>query len=243
MQAHARPDDSAQSGSSFALSRKVFASKWGHHRSRRPPLEGLIFDLDGTLADTFVDLGEALNATRRAFGMMALPHQQLRMHIGWGAEYLVRELVPGCEGALECFLDFYRRGCLRHTRLRPGAHAILQRFAGRPMAVVTNKPIAHTERILGGLGIRRAFELVLGGDSLPQRKPHPLPIEQVLRSWQLPANRVVLIGDGVQDLQAAHAARVRALGVLGGVGSPRELARWNPERILTHLGLLALHFS
>ena len=209
------------------------------HPSSRPRLAGVIFDLDGTLADSFTDIAAALNHARETFDLPPLPYAKIRGTVGSGSTYLVKSLVPVPESefqrAYNAYLGHYEAHMLDNTRLYPGVLEVLAHFAGRPLAVVTNKNIAFAEPILKGLGIREHFQLVLGGDSLPKRKPDPLPVRKVLERFGLKAAETALVGDGLHDIQAARAAGVIAVGVTTGVESRASLLAASPFCLLESL--------
>ncbi|NUN53579.1 MAG: HAD hydrolase-like protein, partial [Planctomycetaceae bacterium] len=152
-----------------------------------PRPRALLLDLDGTLADTLPDLARAVNQARSLLGWPGMPVAAVRVHVGDGVQRLLR----GCTGlddrTVELLLprwrEFYLEHCVEETALLPGARELLgeARARGIPMAVVTNKPLAPTRRILEGLGIDGFFGAVLAGDSLPARKPDPAPVREALR--------------------------------------------------------------
>ena len=201
-----------------------------------------MFDLDGTLADSFTDIAAALNLTRADFGLAPLPYEKVRETVGSGSTYLVKTLVPVPESefkrAYESYQDHYEAHLLDHTRLYPGVPEVLRHFAGRPLAVVTNKNQRFAEAVLKGLGIRDHFQLVLGGDALARRKPDPLPVRTVLERFNLPAAESALVGDGLHDMEAAHGAGVIAVAVTTGVESRETLQAASPAYLMASLSEL-----
>ncbi len=187
-----------------------------------PRPRALLLDLDGTLADTLPDLARAVNHVRARMGWSPMPVPAVKVHVGDG----VHRLLSGCTGldgkTVEMLLpgwrEFYLAHCTEETTLVPGALAFLEaaRALSLPMAVVTNKPLAHAERILGTLGIAPFFGAVLGGDSLPVRKPDPAVIlEALARLGSLPPAEAWVVGDGHQDVEAARGAGAAAVLVPG----------------------------
>ena len=206
---------------------------------------GLIFDLDGTLVDSFGDIAAALNDTRAQYGLPALTLAQVRAEVGSGSEYLVRRLVPGPPAeqaaALTFYLARYEERALQQTRPFPGVLEVLEHFADRPLAVVTNKTQRLTRCILEGLGWWERFRIVLGGDALERCKPDPLPVQQVLQCFALAPQEVVLIGDGLHDLHAGQAAGVRTVAVTTGVESRASLEAHGADHVIDRMdALLAL---
>lgn len=204
----------------------------------------LIFDLDGTLVDSFADIATALNLTRAHFGLSAVSQAEVTRHVGSGAAYLVNALVPiadlrdaretGAE-AFRFYLARYREHALEQSRVYAGVEAVLRNFAQRRLAVVTNKPEALAEHVLKGLGIRAPFQMVVGGDSLKCKKPHPLPIQHVLEAIAVRPESAVMIGDGLHDIEAGRAAGVRTVAVTTGVASRTELEAAGADHVLDSL--------
>lgn len=196
------------------------------------PLAAVLLDLDGTLVDSAEDLMEALNDLLAREGLRAVDPDETRAMIGDGALKLVeRALVrTGGEGArapdlLPRFLALYEPRASRKTRPFPGVVDTLQglRERGLRLAVVTNKPEAATHAILEALDLAPLFDAVIGGDTLPERKPRPAPLLEALR--RLGTDAAVMVGDNHHDVQAAHAAGLKAVLVSYGYahGPPRSL--------------------
>jgi phosphoglycolate phosphatase len=182
----------------------------------------LLLDLDGTLADTLPGLAASVNALRERLGMGPLAAAEVRRHLGDGA----RDLLVKCTGLDGAAADLhlgpwradYLERCTAGTTLLPGAADLLAAAAARgiPAAVVTNKPLAPSERILGALGVRGRIAAVVGGDSLPVRKPDPAMVHEALRLLgSVPPAEAWLVGDGPQDVAAARAAGCAGILVRG----------------------------
>jgi len=205
----------------------------------RPAIRGLIFDLDGTLVDTLDDLAQAVNLTREHYGLAPLPREAIVPNIGNGGPHLVRATVPPAaerfEEVFARYLAFYNEHLLDHSRLHAGVAEVLAHYAERVLGVVTNKAIHETERILAGLQVRERFRLVLGGDSLPERKPHPLPLLHFMERFGLAPGEVVMVGDGYHDVRAGKAAGVLTVAITTGVGSRAELEAEGPDHIITRM--------
>lgn len=190
----------------------------------------IIFDLDGTLIDSSVDIAWAANRTLAAFGYGERPLTAIKEHIGWGVRPLLEKLMPG-EGedkiteAREKFLEIYGGHLMVDTVMYQGVEETLKHFAGleKLMAIITNKPVGLTLRILDELRIAGLFRMVLGGDSLPNKKPHPEPVEKTLKGLGADPSRTVVVGDSPVDCEAGRAAGTKTIGVSYGFRGRKEL--------------------
>jgi phosphoglycolate phosphatase len=197
----------------------------------------LIFDLDGTLIDSKLDLAHAVNATRLHMGMSALDHERVYSYVGNGAPLLIRRALGEratevhVEEALEFFLEYYREHYLDHTVLYPGVRESLDRFraAGKRMAVLTNKPVRISTAIVNGLGVGEHFFRVYGGNSFDFKKPNPIGVEALIREAGVTAGRTLMIGDSSVDIQTARNAGILSCGVTYGF-QPETLADPEPDR-------------
>lgn len=178
----------------------------------------LVWDLDGTLVDSREDLACAINAMLAHLGRPTLPLDRVVAFVGNGARTLVRRCLgeegPEDEG-LAFFLAYYRDHLLDRTRPYDGIPGQLEALAARGLthAVLTNKPLAHAEAILAGLGLRARFQRVIGGDSFATRKPHPEGAQALLREAGIAPQEALLIGDSDNDVLTAKAAGMWSLGV------------------------------
>jgi phosphoglycolate phosphatase len=205
-------------------------------------MELLIFDLDGTLIDSKLDLAQAVNATRKHMGMSELQNELVYSYVGNGAPVLIRRALGGhaSEGevqeALEFFLEFYREHCLDYTVLYPGVRESLDRFraAGKRMAVLTNKPVRVSTAIIEGLGVGPHFFRIYGGNSFDFKKPHPIGVETLIREAATSAGETLMIGDSSVDIQTARNAGIRSCGVTYGF-QPESLADPAPDRLVDRM--------
>lgn len=205
----------------------------------------LIFDLDGTLIDSQLDLAHAVNAARAYMGMGPLPHETVFSYVGYGAPVLVRRAL-GPEAseedvarALAYFLEYYREHMLDHTTLYPGVRETLDTFHehGIPMAVLTNKPVRFSQAIIDGLGLSGHFFRVYGGNSFEQKKPDPTGVERLLEESGASRAAALMVGDSAVDVRTARNAGIRAAGVTYGF-QPETLAADPPDYLLDHLSEL-----
>lgn len=196
----------------------------------------VIFDLDGTLIDSAPHLGHALNRLLAERGRPAVTGEMLRSLIGDGPRLLVERgfastgrVLPVEEvgPALARFLDLYAGLPADPGSVYPGVPQTLARLvdAGHPIGLCTNKPQAIARSLLAELGLLPFFGAIVGGDSLPQRKPAPEPLLAVLAALGAPTSAAVMVGDGPNDVAAAHAAGVASILVSYGYarGNPADL--------------------
>ena len=184
-----------------------------------------VFDLDGTLVDSRQDLANAANALVTELGGAPLPGSRIADMVGEGAALLVRRLLaaggldPELPGALPRFLDLYDERLLEHTRPYDGTVAMLEAVGARlPLAVLTNKPQAATEKLLDGLNLYRFFRDVIGGDTELGRKPHPAGLGELARRAGVPVASTILIGDSPIDLETSRRAGCRVILLSYGFG-------------------------
>jgi phosphoglycolate phosphatase len=181
-------------------------------------LRAVLFDLDGTLLDTAPDMVGALNALRRDESLAPLPYDVIRSAVSHGAARVVKAGFPDAnpEAALQLqrrFLEIYRGALSRETRLFPGMSEVLDALAGLSIksGIVTNKAAWLTEPLLEELGLRARFACVVSGDTLAERKPHPLPLLHAAALAGVSPSECIYVGDAERDVQAAHAAAMPAL--------------------------------
>ena len=185
----------------------------------------LIFDLDGTLIDSKLDLALSVNATLEHMGRPPLPHETIYRYVGNGAQMLIqralgREATPQeAESGLAYFLAYYREHMLDNTVPYPGVREGLELLVDRPMAVLTNKPVRFSNWILEGLGLSRYFRYVYGGNSFEKKKPDPIGVEVLLRDLQLAPRETMMVGDSDVDVRTARNSGIWACGVSYGLGT------------------------
>ncbi|WP_262028088.1 phosphoglycolate phosphatase [Microvirga sp. Mcv34] len=204
------------------------------------PLKAIIFDLDGTLVDSARDLMDAVNILLAHEGLRPIDLVEVKSMIGDGAAKLVERAVSATGGDLSRlptlvahFLQIYEGKASHHTEAYPGVADTLAglRSLGLPLAVVTNKPYGATIAILEALDLRAFFDAVVGGDTLPERKPHPAPILAALNQLGVAPEAALMVGDNYHDVQAARSAGVRAFAVTYGY-SHKPHAELGADRLI-----------
>ena len=209
----------------------------------------VIFDLDGTLIDSRLDLVHSVNATLRHFSRPELPEEVIASYVGDGAPMLVRRALgdPRDEGfvkeALEYFLGYYRVHKLDHTHIYDGVMEMLGRVQqsnglARKLAVLSNKPVNPSRAIVEALGMAKFFLHIYGGNSFATKKPDPHGAQTLLRETKSRPEEAVIVGDSSVDVITGRNAGLWTCGVTYGfspeslslappdvtVDSPRELA-------------------
>lgn len=201
----------------------------------------VLFDLDGTLADTAGDLGGALNQLRVSRGLAPLPLEVLRPYASAGARGLLGvglDVHPGdpeFDGLREAFLAAYT-GCLADTTaLFDGMGELLYELTARGLqwGVVTNKPHRFTLPVMEGLGLRDQAAVIISGDSTPHPKPHPQPLLTACEQMGVAPASVLYVGDDLRDILAAHAAGMpSAAAAWGYIGHNGEVETWGADVVL-----------
>jgi phosphoglycolate phosphatase len=199
----------------------------------------LIFDLDGTLIDSQLDIANSVNATRANLNLAPLPNELIYSYVGHGAPVLIRRAIgpeasdETVAAALAYFLAHYAEHMLDHTALYPGVRQSLDVFRDRaiPMAVLTNKMIMSTEAIIDGLGLRDYFFRIYGGNSFEQKKPDPVGIDALRSESGASRERSMMVGDSSVDIRTARNAGVQACGVTYGF-QPESLQQDPPDYLL-----------
>ncbi len=202
-----------------------------------------IFDLDGTLIDSSPDLALAINHMLKTLNRDTFSTDTIHYWVGNGAQTLVKRALSGSstidetidpllfEKALEIFLDFYAKNLAIETITYPDVKNVLTMLNGwnYRLAIVTNKPFAFVEPILKALELSDLFELVLGGDSLEEKKPHPLPLLHVCKTLGVDVKDALMLGDSKNDILAANACGMQSIGFTYGYNYGEDIAVYKPN--------------
>jgi len=203
----------------------------------------VLFDLDGTFADTAPDMAYALNAVLRARGHEPKPFEAIRPHVSHGGKALIRVgfgLTPEdaeFDTLRRLFLDTYQDNIARETRLFPGMADLIESLEQRdiPWGIVTNKPAWLTEPLMRALGLNERAACIISGDTTPYSKPHPEPILHACRLIRREPQHCWYVGDAERDIEAGRAAGARTLiarfGYLGDADRPDD---WGADGAIDH---------
>ena len=207
----------------------------------------VMFDLDGTLADTGHDLADSVNFTRAHFALAPLPGKLVYSNVGRGIEHLLKHSLPEESPAhfqevMRVFLAHYEKHLLDRTVLYPGVREILEYFRDKRRLVVSNKMHRLTEAVVRGLGVAGEFDAILGGDSASEKKPHPALLNLALERFQIPAASALIVGDGDTDIEAGKRAGVITCAVTYGLGNRDDLVAAKPDVLIDRLTALADYF-
>lgn len=207
----------------------------------------VMFDLDGTLADTGHDLAESVNFTRAHFALAPLPKKLVYSNVGRGVEHLLKQSLPEetprhFDEVMRVFLEHYEAHLLDRTVLYPGVHDVLNYFRGKRRLVVSNKMHRLTEAVVRGLGVADQFDAIFGGDSAAEKKPHPALLHLALAKFQVAAASALMVGDGDIDIEAGKRAGVITCGVTYGLGNKADLIVAQPDFLIDDLTGLSDYF-
>jgi phosphoglycolate phosphatase len=214
----------------------------------------LIFDFDGTLIDSVPDLADAANIMLEQLGKPTYPISSVQEWVGNGARKLVERALSGnvevdsnltlaeIEAAEELFFTAYDAHDSSKTAAYPDVDSGLKQLkeAGFTLALVTNKPMRFVPNILESLGWTPLFDVVLGGDSLPQKKPDPAPLLHVCETLKFNQDQAFMIGDSINDISAGKNAGIDTIGLSYGYNYGKDIRDSNPNQTFdTFADLLA----
>ncbi|MDD3884502.1 MAG: phosphoglycolate phosphatase [Gallionella sp.] len=210
------------------------------------PVSAIVIDLDGTLLHTAPELAESANRMLRDMGRPAVSQDLLMSYIGNGIHWLVKRALTGdmhaepdaalFDRALPIFEKHYTELLLESKPfdgVLPGLEAL--KAAGYRLGCITNKVARYTEPLLKGVGLADYFEIVLAGDTLPEKKPHPLPLQHSAEFFGVPIEHLLLVGDSLSDAQAARAAGCPIICVPYGYNHGEPVETLNVDAVIPDL--------
>lgn len=211
-------------------------------------VRALLFDLDGTLVDSVPDMADAIDRVLPRLGLPEAGEQQVQNWAGNGAAKLVERALSAqsdtpptsdqCKVALGLFLEEYRQQLFVRSRVYPGVREGLDRLRadGYRLACVTNKPEAMAADLLGEMGYGPDwFPVVVGGDTLPMKKPDPAPLYHAMGVLAVSASQTLMVGDSVTDVRSARNAGIGVVCVPYGYNHGNDIREAGPDRVVETL--------
>jgi phosphoglycolate phosphatase len=211
----------------------------------------VLIDLDGTLIDSVPDLAYCVDALMAELGLPARGEAKVRQWVGNGIERLVkRALLDQLDGepdqalldkALPIYLALYKENLSKRSRLYPGVQDGLQFLhdAGYKLGCITNKAAAFTEPLLKDLGIYDYFRIVVSGDTLPVKKPDPLPLLHAAQFFKVEPSQALMVGDSISDVKAARAAGFQVVCVSYGYNHGQDIRDAHPDAVINSMAQLS----
>lgn len=201
----------------------------------------VFFDLDGTLVDSVADMAFAVDKMLSHFDMSAAGIEKVSTWVGNGAQALINRALAGdmngiadktlFDQALPLFNRYYHENLALHSALYEHVEHTLQTLknAGLPLACITNKPAQFTEVLLENINIAQYFSLVVSGDTLPTKKPHPGPLLHAAQEFDLPIDQCLMVGDSKSDIEAAHQAGCPVVALSYGYNHGEDIRQHNAD--------------
>ena len=208
----------------------------------------IVYDFDGTLVDTLADIADSVNLALAEMNLTTLNRETIRGNIGNGVGNLMtRSLInSGCDDidtAVSLFRKHYNHHLSDQTDFYPNGREVVQHFADKKNAILSNKPVAFIAKILEALNFLQPFDLILGGDSLDAQKPDPKGLQRLMSKFNCPAKQVLMVGDDTIDIETGKQAGVLTCGVTYGLGDPDSLRDAKPDYLIDNLSHLKLLFN
>lgn len=203
-----------------------------------PPADLIIFDLDGTLVDSKLDIAHSVNWVLTDLGLTPLPFAKIYQHVGFGVRDLIehvvgREHADRFDKAMALLDRYYSTHLLDHTALFPGIEEVLESLAGRKLAVISNKPQKHVDAAIRGLGLSGLFGVVFGREAVTRPKPDREAIDTTIDRLAADRARTVMIGDTDIDITAGKRAGITTIGCLFGFGTEQNVRAAKPDFIIS----------
>jgi len=184
-------------------------------------MKAIFFDFDGTIIDSSIDLANSINFMLKELNLKTFNIDLIRSWIGGGATKLVQKALDEAKGefsnkALDIFLSHYENNLINHTYLYDDVKdTLLELKKDYILTLITNKPYKFVNPILKHFDLD-IFEIILGGDSLEYKKPHPYPLEYCMDKLNLTTDEVIMVGDSFNDIEAAKNAKIKSILVTYG---------------------------
>lgn len=199
----------------------------------------IIFDLDGTLIDSKLDIIKSVNYTLKEVGLKEEDPAFIKNLIGWGTSKLIEDALgrhkDKFDKALLIFNKYYKAHQLDTTNLYPNVKDVLEYFLNKPKAIASNKSKEFVRDTLVQLGIRNYFVKIIGGDDISCLKPSTCQIDKILHSLKIPSDKAILVGDMSIDIKTAKSANILSCGVTYGLGNKIDLENLKPDFIIDNI--------
>ena len=218
-------------------------------------VENMLFDLDGTLIDSRADLARSINLMLEEVGRPPLDVDTISSFIGDGVRVLVYRSLTATHpdhnapneilhaDGVALMHKHYAEQMFVSTCLYPGVEETLKHFAGKRRAVVTSKETRFVELILDRFGIAGEFDCIIGGDTVPERKPNPLPVIEAIRRLGGQPSATVMIGDSENDINAGRRAETRTCAACYGFRTADQMRKTNPDALIERIDQLKKFFA
>lgn len=203
----------------------------------------LIFDLDGVIADSSIDIVSAVRYTMKHFGLSELSKEDIIASLGKGPKELIYSAFGNSEislkeEALTFYKNYYNDNCVIDTLAYKNVKNLLEHFKYKEIAMVTNKPIKPTDMILKKLELFDYFKIVIGSDSGQKLKPNPDGINEVLKKLDTAPENAIMVGDSIYDIKAGKSANVYTCAVTYGFGDEEGLKNMKPDFLIDDINEL-----
>ncbi len=206
---------------------------------RRQPKELFIFDLDGTLADTYTAIERSLNFTRESLGLRRVSFSTVKKSVGHGDRIFIETFSPPAqvEKALRIYRRHHQKSLKVYSYPRPFARYLLYclKRKGKRIAVASNRPTRFTRIVVKATGLEKYLDYILCADRVGAIKPSPKILKAIMRKFSIPQSLTVYIGDMAIDLETARRAGVDAVFVKGGSGTAKEARKFKGVKIVSSL--------
>lgn len=196
-----------------------------------------VYDFDGTLVDTKLDIADSVNRTLQELGLRELSRETIFGYVGNGVEPLLSRSLGGTgfadvPKAVGIFRNFYDQHLLDQTCFYPHCRETIGFFSHKSHAIFSNKPVYFIKRILAELDFLQPFVSILGGDSMERKKPDPQGLLRIMEMLRVAPDEVLMVGDSAIDIETGKRANVSTCAVTYGLGSRKALEQASPDWII-----------
>jgi len=206
---------------------------------KKRKIQLVIFDLDGTLMDAYGPVARSINYTMKKMGLPLMGHKTIRKNVGWGVKHLVANFVgpEKIDKAITIYRRHHKESLKRGTKLLAGAKRLLTYLKKNEykIAVASNRPQRFSMIAIKHLRIDKYFDYVLCADRVKRPKPYPDILKDILKKFSLKKDQALYIGDMTVDMETGKRAGVKTIAVVGGSSTKKEIQKFKPFRIVSHV--------